>query len=93
MIHNHDPVIKKMNYRFLSSLLVISFIIGVVDGLVMLLLNLSQQEGGLFTEFQETIMNTLLLELISAPLLWFLVLKPLLCKLIENRRQFWNTVD
>jgi len=85
MIHNHDPVIKKMNYRFLSSLLVISFIIGVVDGLVMLLLNLSQQEGGLFTEFQEAIMNTLLLVLISAPLLWFLVLKPLVVQI--NREQ------
>ncbi|MEI6708640.1 MAG: response regulator [Methylococcales bacterium] len=86
MLHNHDPVIKKMNYRFISSLFIISLIIGVVEGLVMLLLNLYKQGGGLLTELEETAMDTFLLTLISAPLLWFFVLKPLVMQINQEHK-------
>lgn len=85
MMHNHDPVIKKMNYRFISSLFIISLIIGVVEGLVMLLLSLYQQGGGLLTELEETALDTFLLALISAPLLWFVVLRPLIIQISREQ--------
>ncbi|MCX7066117.1 MAG: PAS domain S-box protein [Methylococcales bacterium] len=85
MLHNYDPVIKKMNYRFLSSLLIISLIVGVVEGLVMLLLNLYQQGGGLLTELEETVLDTFLLALMSAPLLWFVVLRPLVMQISREQ--------
>ena len=84
MLHNYDPVIKKMNHRFISSLFIISFIIGIVEGLVMLLLNLYQQGGGLLTELEETVLDTFLLTLMGAPLLWFLVLKPLVMQINQE---------
>lgn len=85
---------KQLNQRFLWSLLIIGLIIGLTEFLIMIGLDLYQKTGPIFTAFEETLLATLLLTLISSPLLWFIVLRRLVVtigfeqeKVFEQARQ------
>ena len=65
----------QMSYKFLTSLFTMSLIIGVVESLIRLVLRAYQEAGGVLTELQEMTLDTLLLVLISTPILWFVVLR------------------
>ncbi len=83
-MHIQRPIMTQISYRFLSSLFIISLIIGVVEGLVMLILD-AYQAGTILTELQEAAMDTFLLVLISSPMLWFIVLRPLIVQISEEQ--------
>jgi PAS domain S-box-containing protein len=85
---------QQLNRRFLWSLLVISLIIGITEFFVMVGLDLYQQSGRILDPTEETTLDTLVLTLISGPLLWFLVMRRLVVsiareqeKVLEQARQ------
>ena len=68
---------------FLSSLFIISAIIGISETLVMLLLDTMRQWTIVLTPVQGAVLDAVLLACWSAPMLWCLVLRPLV-KRIES---------
>ena len=78
--------VQQLNRRFFSSLLVISLIIGLIEILVMVLLTLYQEKTGVtLTGFQENTIDAFLLVLLGAPLLWLVVLRPLLVQIAKEQ--------
>jgi PAS domain S-box-containing protein len=73
---------SQLNQIFLSSLLRISLIIGLIEGLIMVSLH---NITGL-THFEEDVLDTLLLILISSPVLWLIVLKPLVRVIAKQQK-------
>lgn len=76
---------QHLNRRFLPSLLVISFLIGLIEILVLQILNFYQNNVQESTRFQGIAMNAFLLALVSAPLLWFVVLRPLVMQITREQ--------
>lgn len=78
---------QKLNQRFLKSLLLIGLIIGLTEFLIMNILDFYLQSGGSLDPAQETILDTLFLTLISSPLLWFIVLRPLVVSIVREQEK------
>ena len=72
---------KRLGRLFLGSLFRIGLIISVVEGSIMLVLD----RLVVFTPFQAGILDTLLLVLVSSPLLWFAVLMPLVRVIVHQQ--------
>ena len=70
---------------FISSLFIISVIICISEVLVMLLLDGMRQQLLALTPIQEAALDAVLLACLSAPMLWWLILRPLV-KRIERER-------
>ncbi|MFZ2404482.1 MAG: response regulator [Methylobacter sp.] len=70
-----SPQSPKRN--FISSLGIIIAVIGVSETLVMLLLNAIQQWGIVLSPAQNIVLDAVLLTILTAPMLWFLVIRPL----------------
>jgi PAS domain S-box-containing protein len=62
--------------RFVASLLIISAVIGISEGLIMLLLDRIQLWGIVLTPAQDAIVDATLLACVSAPMLWWFALLP-----------------
>ncbi len=62
--------------NFISLLIIISMVIGFSEALVMLLLDMMHRNM-VFTPVQEAILDAVLLTGLSAPLLWWLALRPM----------------
>lgn len=69
--------------RFSSSLIIISAVIGVSEALVMLLLDSLEQWDIVLTRIQASAVDAVLLTGLSAPMLWYVALRPL-AKQIRN---------
>ncbi len=81
-MHKQLAFDKRLNRLFQVSLLRISLIISLVEGLIMLVLpNLAG-----IIPIQENVLDTLLLVLIGSPLLWLIVLRPLV-KVIAKQQK------
>jgi PAS domain-containing protein len=85
---------QQLNRRFLWSLLVIGLIISTTEFFIMVGFDLYQQSGRILTPIEETTLDTLVLTLISGPLLWFIVMRRLVVsiageqeKVLEQARQ------
>jgi PAS domain S-box-containing protein len=76
---------RTLKRSFIASLFIITAIISLSEALVMLLLDALPQWGIKLTPIQDTVLDTLLLTCLSAPLLWWLVLHPLV-KRIEKEQ-------
>ncbi|POZ51451.1 response regulator [Methylovulum psychrotolerans] len=72
---------QQLNRRFLLSLLTISLTIFLVEIAVMLVLDFYRQHIASLTVYQEAAIDALLMCLISAPLLWFFVLRRLVVQI------------
>ncbi len=70
---------------FISSLFTISFIIGISEALVMLLLDEVHQWFFVLPPLQDAILDAVLLTSFSAPLLWWLALRPLVLRIASER--------
>lgn len=75
---------KSITHSFISSLLIISSVIAFAEALVMQLLQALPQWGISLTPLQETILDTALLSVLSAPLIWSLSLRPLARKINDQ---------
>ncbi|MEQ1485046.1 response regulator [Methyloglobulus sp.] len=85
---------QQLNRRFLWSLLIISLIVSLTEFLVLTVSDLYQKTGRTFNSLEEIAADTFLLTLISAPLLWFIVMRRLVVtitreqeKVLEQDRQ------
>ncbi len=78
---------QNLNRRFLSSLLVISLIIGITEFLLMSVLEIFQKSGRILSPVEETLLDTSLLTLISAPMLWFLVMRRLVVSITREQEK------
>ncbi|MGZ8185303.1 MAG: PAS domain S-box protein, partial [Methylobacter sp.] len=67
--------------NFISSLFIISAVIGVSSLLVMRLSDSLNQWGIVLTDWQDTVFDTVLMTMLSTLLLWLLSLRPLLIKI------------
>ena len=76
---------QQLNRRFLSSLITISLIMSIVEGLIMLTLNFYHEKIRQLLPYQGVIANAALLALICAPLLWFIVLRPLVVRITQQQ--------
>ncbi|MGZ5052599.1 MAG: response regulator [Methylobacter sp.] len=72
---------------FLSSLGIIVSVIGIAETLVMLLLDETEQQGFALSRLQNTLLDSVLLIALTAPLLWFLALRPLKQQIIQKQIQ------
>ncbi|RIZ69899.1 MAG: response regulator [Methylococcales bacterium] len=77
---------KRLSQLFLWSLIRISLIIILVDGLIMLFLH----DVAVILPIHEDLLDTLLLVLIGAPLLWIVVLRPLVKVIVKQQK---NTTE
>jgi PAS domain S-box-containing protein len=75
----------RLKRNFISSLFIISVVIGISEALVMLLLDAMRQWGIVLTPIQGATLDTVLLACLSGPMLWWLALRPLL-KQIESEQ-------
>jgi PAS domain S-box-containing protein len=82
-----------LKYKFLSSLGIIIAVIGVSEMLVMLLLDALHQRGIALLPIQNNILDTFLLTALSAPLLWFLALRPLALQTIKKQMQVEEQIE
>ncbi len=73
--------------NFLSSLGIITAVVGISETLVMLLLNALDRHGVVLSPIQNIALDTLLLSVLSAPLLWLLALRPLSLQIIQKQTQ------
>jgi PAS domain S-box-containing protein len=84
--------VKSLRYSFFLSLFVITFVIGVIEELIMILLEFLPKLGVTLTVSQENIVDTLLLSILAAPIIWLLSLRPLALKInaqqASNAQQF-----
>ena len=78
---------QQLNRRFLWSLLSIAVIIGSTEMLIMIVLDLYQQSGRILSPIEETCVDTLLLTLISGPLLWFFVMRRLVVTISQEQEK------
>lgn len=93
---DHFATTLHMKQRFLLSLCAISLIIILTEGLVMLLLEAAHQAGLTLPAWQETLVDGLLLALVSAPLLWWLSLRPLarrVAREIQGNKELREALD
>ncbi len=81
-MHIQQVVDKRLNLLFLWSLIRISLIISLIEGLIMLFLPKMTS----VIPIQENILDTLLLVLIGSPLLWIVVLKPLVRVVAQQQK-------
>ena len=79
---------KSLKNSFIFSLLLISSIIALVEVVIMLLLKHISQGGVILSPNQEAMADTLLLAVISAPLIWLFSFRPLVRNL--NAQQVSN---
>ena len=79
---HQTPAEKQLNRLFLASLLRISFIIGLVDGLIIFLLH----KVAVLNQFQSDVISISLLVLISSPILLFVVLRPLVERITQQQK-------
>ena len=94
---------NNLKYSFIISLVIISTVIAIAEGLIMLLLELLPQWGIILTPLQGTIADTVLLSAIAGPLIWLLSLGPLATKitlqqgnnerLIQENQQFLRALN
>ncbi|TAN71046.1 MAG: response regulator [Methylobacter sp.] len=80
-----SPQYSKRN--FLSSLGIIIAVIGVSETLVMLLLGALQRQEIALSPTQNIILDAVLLTVLTAPLLWFLALRPLALQVNQKQTQ------
>ncbi|MDD5578712.1 MAG: response regulator [Methylobacter sp.] len=73
--------------KFISSLLIISTVIGVSSLLVMMLSDSFNQWGIVLTDWQDTAFDTALMTILSTLLLWLLSLRPLAMKIVRIQAQ------
>lgn len=81
---------QQLNRRFLWSLLIIGLIIGVTEFLVVIGLKMYQQAVGILTPIEETTLDTFVLTLISAPLLWFIVMRRLVVSIGREQEKVFD---
>ena len=74
-----DPSFQKrtLKQRFISSLFIISLIIGISEAMIMLLLTVMQRFNIILTPIGGAIFDATLLTCLSTPMLWWFVLRPL----------------
>jgi len=77
-----EPTLKR---NFISSLLIISAVIGISEALVMLLLDALRPWLILLTPMQNAALDAALLTCLSAPLLWRLALRPLVKRIASEQ--------
>ncbi|MGZ5075427.1 MAG: response regulator [Methylobacter sp.] len=80
------PKYPKRN--FLSSLGTIIAVIGVSETLAIVLIDMARQWGIGLSPFQETLSNITLLITFSAPLLWFMAIRPLVLQIVQEQTLF-----
>jgi PAS domain S-box-containing protein len=78
---------QNSKYSFLGSLGIIIAVIGASEMLVMLLLDVLHQQGIVLSPIQDNVLDALLLAALSAPLLWFLALRPLALQVANKQSQ------
>jgi PAS domain S-box-containing protein len=71
--------------NFLSLLGIIAIVIGVSEALALWLLDAAQQWALISSPWQETVSNIILLTAFSAPLLWFLAIRPLALQIVQEQ--------
>ncbi|MEQ1621186.1 MAG: response regulator [Methylococcales bacterium] len=76
---------KPLKHSFFYSQLIISTIIGVIEALIMMLLDALPRWGIYLSHTQDNIADTLLLSLLAAPLIWWLSLRPLAVKISDQQ--------
>jgi len=84
------PIPLSLQYlkrHFLSSLGIIIAVIGVSEILVMLLLHTLHQQDIDLSPILNSALNAILLTVLSAPLLWFLALRPLSLQIMQKQMQ------
>ncbi len=81
--------LSPLNKRFLLSLVVISATICLIEVVVMLVLDFYKNQIGDLSTYQEAGIDALLMALLSAPLLWFFVLRKLVVQ-IEHEHDAVN---
>lgn len=76
---------NNLKYSFIISLVIISTVIAIAEGLIMLLLELLPQWGIILTPLQGVIADTVLLSAIAGPLIWLLSLRPLATEISQQQ--------
>ncbi|MDP1664785.1 MAG: hypothetical protein Q8L79_06605 [Methylobacter sp.] len=76
---------RMLKRNFISSLFIIIVVIGISEALVMLLLDVIQQWIIVLTPIQGAALDALLLTCLSAPLLWWLALRPLVKRIASKQ--------
>jgi PAS domain S-box-containing protein len=71
--------------NFLSLLGIIAIVIGVSEALALWLLDAARQWALISSPWQETVSNIILLTAFSAPLLWFLAIRPLALQIVQEQ--------
>ncbi|MFI3121792.1 MAG: PAS domain S-box protein [Methylococcaceae bacterium] len=92
---------RVISYRFFLSLLTISLILALSESLVTPLLAAYQDNFYVVTCLQEAVIRSFLLVLISAPMIWFFVLYPLVVQINQGQKliqgklnaEFHNALD
>jgi len=77
--------VQQLVRQFLSSLFAIILITGVVEGLVVKILNVYQNLGHQLTDYQEVAVDVVLVVVMTTPLLWFFVLRKLARQIIDEQ--------
>lgn len=72
--------------NFLRSLSVVILVVSVSEALVMLLLHAAQQSRMVLSPVQNIVLDVILLAMLTAPLLWLLVIRPLVLQIVRERR-------
>ncbi|WP_020564601.1 response regulator [Methylosarcina fibrata] len=76
---------KPLKFSFVSSLLVITTVIALIEAVLMFALDALPKSGIILTSLQETLADTALLSLLAAPLIWWLSFRPLALKVSEQQ--------
>ncbi|MGD0961973.1 MAG: PAS domain S-box protein, partial [Methylomonas sp.] len=76
---------NSFNRSFIFFMLIICCVIAVPEGLIMLLLEELRQWGLVLTRLEEAAIDTLLLTVLAAPLLWLSALRPLAKKINDQQ--------
>jgi len=76
---------NNLKHSCIISLVIISTVIAIAEGLIMLLLELLPLWGIILTPLQGVIADTVLLSAIAGPLIWLLSLRPLARKINEQQ--------
>ncbi|MGR9051883.1 MAG: PAS domain S-box protein [Gammaproteobacteria bacterium] len=73
-----------MRRNFISSLLIITTVIGVSETVVMFLLAELRNQGTQLPPLKEAFLDAVLLSLCSTPIIWFFTLRPLASKIAKE---------
>ncbi|MDD2934642.1 MAG: response regulator [Methylotenera sp.] len=76
---------RNIKHSFILSIVIISSVIAMGEGLIMLLLGMLPQWGFILTPLQEILADTVLLSVVAAPLIWLLSLRPLAKQINEQQ--------